>query len=83
MSRIVQTDLGRFNITSSTPLLECPCGEWLTLSDEQANGRVSVDHDSMGCPKHYHETHDYQATLRAKVTVTRLYGEDPFAGGEV
>lgn len=83
MSKIVLTGLGRFNITNATPLFECTCGEWLTLSDDQAYGRVSVNHDSMGCATHYHETHNYQAALRAKVTVAKITGGDPFDGGEL
>lgn len=83
MSRIVTTDLGRFRAIVSDGvnafLFECPgCGEWGHLDDDQWNGRVSVDHASQGCVGHYHETHNYQATLRAVVAVARINGDDPF-----
>lgn len=78
MSRYVITKLGRFRIIkNAAPLFECPCGEWLNLSEDQANGRVSVDHASMGCPEKYHETHDYQAELRATIVVRKLSLENP------
>lgn len=48
------------------------------LSDDQWNGRISVDHTVLGCPRGYHETHDYQAALRAHVAVARINGDDPF-----
>ena len=75
MSRIVTTDLGRFNLvqTRNDPLehawlFECPgCGTWAYLDDDQWHGRVSVDHASMGCGGGYHETHDYAATLQARI----------------
>ena len=84
MSRIIDTEFGRFRAVRSdgidTFLFECPgCGEWGHLDDDQWHGRVSVDHASMGCPGGYHETHDFQAAIRAKVAVHALTdGGDPF-----
>lgn len=71
MSEIVKTDLGRFRrIGPDTVklenrwLFECPgCGTWAYLDDDQWNGRISVDHASMGCKGNYHETHDYLSEL--------------------
>ena len=41
-------------------LLVCPgCGEIGSLDDDQAHGRVSVDHAARGCSGGYHETHDF------------------------
>ena len=41
-------------------LLVCPgCGEVGSLDDDQAHGRISVNHASGGCPGLYHETHDF------------------------
>ena len=90
MSRIVTTDLGRFNLvqTRNDPLehgwlFECPgCGTWAYLDDDQWHGRVSVDHASMGCEGGYHETHDYAATLQARVVASRLTGMSPFDDGD-
>jgi hypothetical protein len=49
-----------------TLLLVCPgCGEVGSLDDDQAHGRVSVDHASEGCPGSYHETHDFWAAAEA------------------
>lgn len=46
----------------STLILLCPgCGERGELDDDQAHGRVSVDHAADGCPGGYHETHDFWA----------------------
>lgn len=39
------------------------CQEWITLSDDQAHGRVSVDHASDGCAGGYHETHDFSVAV--------------------
>lgn len=87
MSRIVSTDLGRFNLVKTqddgeladTWLFECPgCGTWAYLDDDQWHGRVSVDHDSMGCGGHYHETHDYSAALRARIVASKLTQMSPF-----
>lgn len=80
MSRIVTTDLGRFRAVRRDDvigwLFECPgCGTWASLDADQWTGRVSVDHASMGCPGGYHETHDYQAALRARITAGRLTEE--------
>lgn len=45
-------------------LLACPgCSEWIPLSDDQAHGRVSVDHAADGCVGGYHETHDFSAAV--------------------
>lgn len=83
MSKIVTTDLGRFRAVVSdgveTFLFECPgCGQWAHLDDDQWAGRVSVDHAADGCLGGYHETHNYQATLRARITAARLMGDEPF-----
>ena len=83
MSRIVTTDLGRFRGVTSDGvaefLFECPgCGTWAHLDDDQWNGRVSVDHASDGCKGGYHETHNYQAALRARIAVAAINGENPF-----
>jgi hypothetical protein len=77
MSRIVTTDLGRFRAVNRDGeigwLFECPgCETWVNLSDDQWSGRVSADHASDGCVGGYHETHDYQATLRAVIVSTQL-----------
>jgi hypothetical protein len=86
MSKIVTTDLGRFRLvqTQADPLehawlFECPgCGEWAYLDDDQWHGRVSVDHASMGCAGGYHETHNYQADLRAVIASRQLTFAEPF-----
>ena len=83
MSRIVTTDLGRFRGVTRDGvadwLFECPgCGEWASLDEDQWNGRVSVDHAADGCKGGYHETHNYLAALRARITVARLFGAEPF-----
>lgn len=84
MSQIVTTNLGRFRRVNAgegleeTWLFECPgCGTWAYLDDDQWNGRVSVDHASMGCAGGYHETHDYAAELLAKMRARTLMGENP------
>lgn len=87
MARIVTTDLGRFRAVKRDGvddwLFECPgCSEWASLDDDQWNGRVSVDHAADGCPGGYHETHNYQAVLRAKVVAARLTEQDPFEDDE-
>lgn len=83
MSRIVTTDLGRFRAVSrdgeTAWLFECPgCGTWATLDDDQWIGRVSVDHAADGCTGGYHETHNFQASLRARIVAAKLTGQDPF-----
>lgn len=88
MSRIVETDLGRFRAVSRDGvvgwLFECPgCGTWAPLDDDQWHGRVSVDHAADGCRGGYHETHDYQAALRAKIVATELTGGNPFLEDEL
>jgi hypothetical protein len=35
----------------------------MQMDDDQAHGRISVDHASMGCPGGYHETHDFAAEV--------------------
>lgn len=86
MSKIVTTQLGRFRRvnTGDDPtnspdawLFECPCGQWAYLDDDQWHGRVSVDHASEGCPKGYHETHDYAAELIATMQARVLTGASP------
>ncbi len=67
MSRIIETTVGRFReVTDGSKkwfLWECRCGTWCSLSDAQWSGSVSVNHDSQGCPSHYHETHEYGKVL--------------------
>jgi hypothetical protein len=59
-------------------LLECPgCGEWGQLDDDQMNGRVSVDHASMGCPGKYHETHDFAKELAIAIQAKVFLDENP------
>lgn len=72
MSEIVTTDLGRFRrVTDGKTkwfLWECPaCKQWCGLSEDQWNGRVSVDHAADGCSGAYHETHNFGAALTAKM----------------
>lgn len=92
MSRIVSTDLGRFNLVKTqddgqpadTWLFECPgCGTWAYLDDDQWHGRVSVDHASMGCAGGYHETHDYSAALGARIVASNLTQMSPFDDADV
>jgi hypothetical protein len=83
MTRIVTTNEGqRFRLADDhgTPLWlwECKCGEWAPLSEDQWNGRVSVDHASMGCPLGYHETHNFGRDLVAHLVASRLCEQDPF-----
>ena len=81
MSQIVTTDLGRFRRVSNKAgdkwwLFECPrCQSWLTLSEDQWAGKVSVNHDAHGCPGHYHETQNYGAELLAKLQARALFNE--------
>jgi len=91
MSRIVVTDLGRFNgvhvadgaALEDAWLFECPgCGTWAYLDNDQWRGRVSVDHASMGCKGGYHETHNYVAALSARVVASQLTGLSPFEEGD-
>jgi len=83
MSLLVTTKLGRFRRVQvekgeSRWLLECPgCGSWLTLSDDQWNGRVSADHASDGCAGAYHQTHNYGAELLATMQARILTGAQP------
>jgi len=91
VSKIVTTDLCRFRLvqTQADPLehawlFECPgCGRWAYLDDDQWHGRVSVDHSGETSPTTgavctYHETHDYQAELRARIAARSLTGNSPF-----
>ena len=94
MSRIVETSIGRFRQVSDGTktwfLWECACGSWCSLSEDQWAGRVSVDHDSQGCPAHYHQTHDFGKALLNAIQAAMLMGDapyvderpDPQAGGE-
>lgn len=87
MSRIVTTDIGRFRAVNRDGVLdwlfECPgCRMWVSLDADQWTGRVSVDHAADGCPGGYHETHDYQAALRASIVAARLTEQDPFTEDE-
>lgn len=82
MSQIVTTKLGRFRRVNTGDianpdawLFECPCGQWSYLDDDMWHGRVSVDHASEGCPKGYHETHDYAAELIATMQAHVLMGD--------
>jgi hypothetical protein len=70
VSTVAVTSIGNFRKVNSSGaladdwLFECPgCGTWANLDDDQWNGRVSVDHASMGCEGGYHETHDYSSAL--------------------
>jgi hypothetical protein len=70
MSYVCDTPIGRLHRVSAdgepAVLLECPgCGVRARLDDDQANGRVSVDHAADGCPGGYHETHDFLAAVEA------------------
>ena len=80
MSFIVTTPLGRFRRVNKGDdlkdawLFECPgCDTWAYLDNDQWRGRVSVDHGSMGCAGGYHETHDFESTLREEI-VGRMAG---------
>lgn len=66
MSTIARTEFGEVRRVTCdgepTLLLVCPgCGTLGTLDDDQAHGRVSVDHATDGCIGGYHETHDFWA----------------------
>ena len=66
MSRFSFTEFGlvqRVTLDGQpTLILLCPgCGMAARMDDDQARGRVSVDHATDGCPGGYHETHDYWA----------------------
>lgn len=83
MSKIITTELGRFRAVRCDGRddwrFECPgCGEWAALDEDQMEGRVSVDHASMGCPGGYHETHEYAKAIVAHFTAARLTGIDPW-----
>jgi hypothetical protein len=89
MSTIAVTPLGNFRkVNQPGPLerdwlFECPgCGEWMSLSDDQWRGRVSVDHASMGCPGRYHETHEYSSALSASGWATGVDQREALAGGD-
>lgn len=84
MSQIVTTTVGRFRRVNTgdtghpdTWLWECPCGQWAYLDADQWAGRVSVDHASDGCPKGYHETHNFGAELVATTQSRVLTGDSP------
>lgn len=84
MSQIVDTSVGRFRRVNTgdpthpdTWLWECPCGQWAYLDEDQWAGRVSVDHASDGCPKGYHETHEYGKALVAAIQASILTGYPP------
>lgn len=82
MSQIVDTSVGRFRRVNTgdpnhpdTWLWECPCGQWAYLDEDQWAGRVSVDHASDGCPKGYHETHEYGKILVTTMQAAILMGD--------
>lgn len=94
MSKIVSTKFGRFNAvqnqdgTGKKWLFECPgCGEWLSLSSEQMEGRQHIAHyitmfDEKRPVLCTHEgPHEYAkelvVTLQAR-TLTRLESEPVF-----
>ena len=84
MSQIVTTADERFKFRrvrsgSDDPywLFRCVCGQWASLSDDQWNGRVSVDHASMGCPRGFHETHNFGALMVAAMQARILMGDPP------
>lgn len=86
MSVDVETDLGTLRLCKRDEvdvwLLWCPtCDDWMgALSDNQFNGRVSVDHAASGCASGYHETHNFAVEVVAKIQAHRLmggYGDDP------
>jgi hypothetical protein len=86
MSQICDTEFGRMRRVErdgeDTWLLECPvCKDWGSLDDDQANGRVSVDHSGDtqsphggGKPCTYHETHDFGNALRSALLARKLTG---------
>jgi hypothetical protein len=80
MSQIVTTADERFSFrhvrdgAASRWLFCCPCGQWASLTDDQWNGRVSVNHASEGCPVHFHETHNFGALLVAAMQARILMG---------
>lgn len=98
MSMIVETKLGRFRAVTDGQrrwwLWECRCGEWCNLTEDQLEGRVSVDHAShyheyqmpnapdgvmQFCT--YHETHEFAKELVTTVQArafTRLMSEPMF-----
>lgn len=90
MSRIVVTDLGRFNRVrypgTELWMWECPsCETWQYLSDEQFNGKISVgcamaDDNSLACQ--YHQTHNFGVTLKAAMAARVLTQTPVFDEGE-
>lgn len=83
MSKLVTTQFGVFNHVKRDGefvwMLQCPgCGQHAPLDDDQWNGRISVDHDSEGCPGHYHETHDFAKELQVVLTARLLTMADPY-----
>ena len=83
MSKIVDTSVGRFRQvidgTDKWFLWECPgCKQWAHLSEDQWNGKVSVDHASQGCAGQYHETHNFGAELVHRMQAMRLMGYRPW-----
>lgn len=70
----VITPLGTFReVHTKGPLedrwiMQCRCGVWAYMDDDQWHGRVSVDHtNSVAGICTYHETHDFAAVLGAHI----------------
>ena len=91
MSKHVTTVFGRFKQVSRDGVLEwlfeCPiCKGYGGLDEDQWNGRVSVDHaatlqavsPSQRIHCTYHETHNYQAALRAVIASRLLTCSEPY-----
>ena len=86
MSRIVDTELGRWRLVSNGTgeknwLWECPkCKSWAGMNDAQMEGKVSVVCSGPGghggCD--YHETHKFGALLVGSIQAMRLMGYRPY-----
>jgi len=81
MSVDIETSLGTIRRCQPDEwFLWCPvCEDWEKLSEDQMNGKVSVNHAATGCPSGYHETHNFAIEVVAKIGAHRLapYGDDP------
>ena len=82
MSMIVETDLGRFRAVSRDGrkgwLWECPCDEWLPLTERMMNGLESVNHAAQGCRVGYHETHPFAIVLVSTIQARALTQKQVF-----
>jgi len=82
MSEIVKSALGRFRRVADADkkwwLWECPvCKRWGGLSEQQWEGKVSVDHSKMHADCTYHETHEFGQQLVSAVRANILMGGPP------